>query len=164
MWSYFKNRKAHYNLRWGPILFISPARSTTYGSNSVHFLGSLIWNRLLNLVKSSRSISEFKNFIKKITFSHSLQMFLPCPIFKILPKYLLLQFANPFLNATSLITDSRTFILTKYKNFAKGKLLHVSIAKIFSRFGNTYQDSLGFGTSLFENILLQSVPVTIPFK
>ena len=66
MWSYFKYRKVPYNLRWGPVLFIPPARSTIYGTNSVHFLGSLIWNRLPNLVKSSRSISEFKNVIKKI--------------------------------------------------------------------------------------------------
>ena len=66
MWSYFKYRKVPYNLRRGPVLFIPPARSTIYGTNSVHFLGSLIWNRLPNLVKSSRSISEFKNVIKKI--------------------------------------------------------------------------------------------------
>ena len=66
MWSYFKYRMFPYNLRWGPILFISPARSSIYGSNSVHFSGSLIWNKLPNLVKSSRSISEFKNIIKKI--------------------------------------------------------------------------------------------------
>ena len=66
MWSYFKYRKVPYNLRRGPVLFIPPARSTIYGTNSVHFLGSLIWNGLPNLVKSSRSISEFKNVIKKI--------------------------------------------------------------------------------------------------
>ena len=54
------------NLRRGPILFIPPARSTIYGTNSVHFCGSLIWNKLPNLVKSSRSISEFINIIKKI--------------------------------------------------------------------------------------------------
>ena len=66
MWSYFKYREVPYNLRRGPVLFIPPARSTIYGTNSVHFRGSLIWNRLPNLVKSSRSISEFKNVIKKI--------------------------------------------------------------------------------------------------
>ena len=49
----------------GPVLFIPPTRSKIYGTNSVHFLGSLIWKRLPNLVKSSRSISEFKNVIKK---------------------------------------------------------------------------------------------------
>ena len=65
MWSYFKYRKVPYNLRRFPALFIPPARSTIYGTNSVHFLGSLIWNRLPNLVKSTTSISEFKNAIKK---------------------------------------------------------------------------------------------------
>ena len=51
---------------YGPVLFIPPARSTIYGTNSVHFLGSLVWNGLTNLVKSSRSIFEFKNVIKKL--------------------------------------------------------------------------------------------------
>ena len=42
-------------------------RSAIYGTNSVHFLGSLIWlNILPNLVNSSRSISEVKDVIKKI--------------------------------------------------------------------------------------------------
>ena len=56
MWSYSKYRKVAQNLRRGPVLFIPLAKSTIYGTNSVHFLGSLIWNRLPNLVKSSRSI------------------------------------------------------------------------------------------------------------
>ena len=62
----FKYREAPYNLKRGPVLFILPARSAMNGTNSVHFLGSLIWRKLTNLVKSSRSISEFKNVIKKI--------------------------------------------------------------------------------------------------
>ena len=66
MQSYFKYRKVPCNLRRGPVLFIPPARSTTYGTNSVYFIGSFIWNGLPNLVKSSRSISGFKNVIKKI--------------------------------------------------------------------------------------------------
>ena len=66
MWSYFLQREVPNNLRRGPVLFISPARSTIYGAISLHFRGSLIWKKLPNLVKSSRSISEFKNIIKKI--------------------------------------------------------------------------------------------------
>ena len=66
MWLYFKYREVPYNVRRGPVLFIPPAKSTIYGTNSAHFRGSLIWNKLPNLVKSSRSISEFKNIIKKI--------------------------------------------------------------------------------------------------
>ena len=66
MWSYFKYREVSYDLRRGPVLFIPPARSTTYCTNSVYFLGSLLWNKLPNLVKSNRSISEIKIAIKKI--------------------------------------------------------------------------------------------------
>ena len=65
MWSYFKYRKVPYNLRRGPVLFIPPARSTIYGTNSAFsWVRNLEW--LPNLVKSSGSISEFKNVIKKI--------------------------------------------------------------------------------------------------
>ena len=66
MWSYLKYREVQYNLRRGPVLSIPPARSKIYGINSVHLHGSLIWNKLPNLVKSSRSESEFKNITKKI--------------------------------------------------------------------------------------------------
>ena len=66
MWSYFKYREVPYNLRQGPVLFIPPAKSTIYGTNSVHFLASLSWKKLPNLVKSKRSISEVKNVINKI--------------------------------------------------------------------------------------------------
>ena len=64
-----KYRDVRYNLRRGPALFIPSARSTIlliYGANSVDFRGSLIQNKLPNLAKSGRSISEFKNIIKKI--------------------------------------------------------------------------------------------------
>ena len=59
MSSYFRYREVPHDLRWGPVLFIPPTRSTIFGTNSVYFLGSLIWNKLHNLIKSSRSISEF---------------------------------------------------------------------------------------------------------
>ena len=70
MWSYCKYREVPYNLRRGPVLSIPPAKSTIYGTNSVHFLGSLIWNKLPYLVKSSRLVSEFKNVIRKIGNIH----------------------------------------------------------------------------------------------
>ena len=66
MWSCFKYRELPYNLRRSPVLFIQPARSTIYGNISVHYHGSFILKKLPNLVKSSRSISELKNIIKKI--------------------------------------------------------------------------------------------------
>ena len=46
MWSYFKYREVPYKLKLGAALSIPPARSTIYGTKSVHFCDSLIWNRL----------------------------------------------------------------------------------------------------------------------
>ena len=51
---------------WQRERFISPTNSTIYGNNYVHFRGSLISNKFTNLVKFSRSISEFENIIMKI--------------------------------------------------------------------------------------------------
>ena len=50
----------------GSNTFHSSRKVYFYGTNSVHFRVSLIWNKLPTLVKSSRSISEFKNIIKNI--------------------------------------------------------------------------------------------------
>ena len=65
MWSYCKYREVLYNLRGSPVLFISPARSTIYGTNSAHFRGSLIWNKLPDLVKSSTSYLNLKILSRK---------------------------------------------------------------------------------------------------
>ena len=48
------------------MLFIPPARSTICSTNSVHFRGSLILNKLPKLVTSNSSASEFTNIINKI--------------------------------------------------------------------------------------------------
>ena len=42
MWLYFIYGEASHNLRRVPVLFIQVARSTIYGTNSVHFRESLI--------------------------------------------------------------------------------------------------------------------------
>ena len=64
MCSFFTHKEVPYNLRKGQVLSLPPARSTCYGTNSVHFRGSLIWNNLPSYIKSSRSVCEFKNNIK----------------------------------------------------------------------------------------------------
>ena len=38
LWSYFKYREVPYNLRWGPLLSIPPAKSTTYGTKLYIFV------------------------------------------------------------------------------------------------------------------------------
>ena len=60
MWSFFKPKKLSYDLRKGPILNLPRTQSTYFGTNAIHFRGSLIWNNLPAKVKSSNSVFEFK--------------------------------------------------------------------------------------------------------
>ena len=43
------------------VFSLPPVRSIYYGTNSVYFQGSLIWNNLPSHIKSSRSVCEFEN-------------------------------------------------------------------------------------------------------
>ena len=49
-----------YNLRKGQMPSLPPVRSTYYGTNSVHFRGSLIWNNLPSYIKYCRAAGQFK--------------------------------------------------------------------------------------------------------
>ena len=64
MSSFFKPKKLSYNLKKGPILNSPRTQSTYYGTNAIHFRGSLMWNNLPAKVKSSNSVFEFKTKIK----------------------------------------------------------------------------------------------------
>ena len=66
MWHFFREMEVPHNLRKGAMLFLPPARSTTHGTNSAHFRGTLIWNHLPNSIKSSKSIIDFKTNIKQL--------------------------------------------------------------------------------------------------
>ena len=66
MWSFFTHKDILYNLRKGPILGLPKTHSFYYGTNAIHFRGSLIWNNLPAVAKSSNSLFEFKNKIKNI--------------------------------------------------------------------------------------------------
>ena len=66
VWSYFTHKDMPYNLRKAPFLGLPKAHSCYYGTNAVHFRGSLIWNNLPAVVKSNDSLFEFKNKIKSI--------------------------------------------------------------------------------------------------
>ena len=59
MQDFFREREAPYNLKKDAVVFLPPARPTTCGKNSTHFHGTLIWNQLPSLIKSSKSIIEF---------------------------------------------------------------------------------------------------------
>ena len=47
MFSFFTHKETSYNLRKGQVLPLPTARSTYYGTNSLHFRRSLIWKNLL---------------------------------------------------------------------------------------------------------------------
>ena len=66
MWSYFSSKTLSYNLRKGPSLSLTSAKSTVYGINSVHFKGTLIWNNPRYFVKSSASVFQFKRNLKTL--------------------------------------------------------------------------------------------------
>ena len=66
MWEFFNKNLVQYNLRKGDIVYLSPARSSCYGINSLAFRGSLLWNSFPSNVKQSHNLEEFtlklKNF------------------------------------------------------------------------------------------------------
>ena len=66
MCSFFTHKHIPYNLRKGPILGLPKTYSFYYGTNAIHFRGSLIWNNLPAVAKLSNSLLEFKNKIKNI--------------------------------------------------------------------------------------------------
>ena len=66
LWSFFKPKKLSYSLRKGPILNLPRTQSTYYGTNAIHFRGSLICSNLPAKVKSSNSDFEFKTKIKNL--------------------------------------------------------------------------------------------------
>ena len=56
-----------YALRSGNRLCLPCANTITYGTRSLNFTGSLLWNRLPKSIKDSASIVEFKNRLKKLS-------------------------------------------------------------------------------------------------
>ena len=64
IWSFFTHKDIQYNLRKGPILGLPKTHSFYYDTNVIHFRGSLIWNNLPAVVKSSNSLFEFKIKLK----------------------------------------------------------------------------------------------------
>ena len=67
MGHFFREWEVSHNLRKVAVLFLPPAMSTTHGTNPSRFCGTLIWNQLPNLIKSSKSIIfEFKTNLKQL--------------------------------------------------------------------------------------------------
>ena len=56
----FEKNDTPYNLGPGDISLLPPAKSTSYGVNSLAFHGSLLWNNLPSQVKERQTLQEFK--------------------------------------------------------------------------------------------------------
>ena len=57
-------KNVSYNLRGDYILSLPKPKSTTYGLNSVHYIGPKLWNSILNMF---RNITNFKSFRRSIS-------------------------------------------------------------------------------------------------
>ena len=64
MGNIFEYKNLSYALRRGVSLKLPPCRSQTYGVNSIHFRGCMIWNHLPFEIKNSCSLNEFKKKIR----------------------------------------------------------------------------------------------------
>ena len=64
MWDLFHLKDMPYNLRGEKLLQIPPAKTITYGTNSLFFKASILWNSLPNEYKTANSLNEFKTAIR----------------------------------------------------------------------------------------------------
>ena len=63
---FFTVKELPFNLRNGHILNLLWARTTYYGTNSILFRASKVWNNLPLSIKQSQSLLEFKTNIKTL--------------------------------------------------------------------------------------------------
>ena len=66
MWSYFIFKNTTYNIKNGPLMILTGAKSTYYGINSVQFRACLLWNGLTRSIKHSESVPELKRKLKEL--------------------------------------------------------------------------------------------------
>ena len=62
---YFKQKNNPYNLRNTQLLELSKCRARTYGLNMTLFNRALLWNKLSNHIKETKSLIHFKNKIRE---------------------------------------------------------------------------------------------------
>jgi hypothetical protein len=67
LWDIFLPKSTPYSLRTGEAFCLPPTSTKTFGSNSLVFRGSLLWNSLPNSLKSIKSPKVFKSQIKNWT-------------------------------------------------------------------------------------------------
>ena len=64
LWDLFSRKEVYYNLRIKDILTLPRALTTSFGTNSITFRGSILWNNTPDVIKSSNTVSVFGKNIK----------------------------------------------------------------------------------------------------
>ena len=64
LWEFFNKKVLPYSLRINNLLQLPSTRTKKYGSESLPFRGSIIWNKLPDQYKAAKTDNEFKMKIK----------------------------------------------------------------------------------------------------
>ena len=64
VWNMFHEKSIQYNLRSKNLLTLPQTNTIKYGSDSIVFRGSILWNYLPNEIESKTSVCSFKKCIK----------------------------------------------------------------------------------------------------
>ena len=93
LWGLFARKEINYNLRIKDILLLPKALTTSFGTNSISFRGSLLWNSTPDVIKSSKTVFAFIKNIKNwsgevcnfiyVVFIYNFVAFCSCSVFSI---------------------------------------------------------------------------------
>ena len=61
----FQIKCSNYQLRSGQQLTLPPTKTVKFGTHSISFMGSFLWNRLPKTIKDSNSVTQFKSRLKE---------------------------------------------------------------------------------------------------
>ena len=64
LWDLFTKKEINYNLRIKDILTLPKASTASFGTNSIAFRGSILWNSTPDVIKSSNTVSIFGKSIR----------------------------------------------------------------------------------------------------
>ena len=67
LWDLFTRKEINYNLRIKDILTLPKASTASFGTNSIAFRGSILWNSTPDVIKNSNTVSVFGKNIKNWT-------------------------------------------------------------------------------------------------
>ena len=79
----FKYKDTSYSLRTSYLLSLPPTNSVRFGTNSLLFRGSQLWNSLPDKIKSSGSVKVFKDFLKAFTHLFCTKIYIFLNVFNI---------------------------------------------------------------------------------